>query len=207
MFETELDYDSLDEQYFFDIANVILNNCYLEVNKTNYRIIEIEFYLKCNGHPDTYTHCDPDQLLMHTFYFHKFKTGTYKAGTFKGMDLTFGDEGENAYFGILVRSIQNITTKQITEGPCNVVNKILSEYKCDSLMNFTAGNSLDLFENNHNFLLIPNANLEQLPIAVGPRIGLGPSYPEYRMRNYRFVTNKDKIKKQKSTLVLCSCLI
>jgi hypothetical protein len=197
---TELNYNSLNEEYFGGIANVILNGCFLKVNKTKYRIIEIEFYLKCKAHTDPYTHGDPDQLLMHTFYFHKYKTGTYKSGTFKGMDLTFGSENEHAYFGILVRSIQNIKTGQIIEGPCNTVNKILAEYKCDSIMEFTNGNNLNIFENDHDFILVPTENLEQLPIAIGPRIGLGVKYPEYRLKNYRFVTNKEKIKKNKKSL-------
>ncbi|XWV25561.1 hypothetical protein QJ856_gp0193 [Tupanvirus deep ocean] len=199
--ETELDFNSIDEEYFYDIANIILNGCYLLVKKTKFRIMEIEFYLKCKSHNDPYTHCDPDQLLMHTFYFHKFKTGTYKAGTFKGMDLTFGSEKDNAYFGILVRCIQNIKTGDIIEGPCNVVNRILKEYKCNSIMEFTGGENMDIFENDKDFVLVPTDELENLQIAAGPRIGLGPQYPEFKLRRYRFVINKDKIKKGKTSLV------
>jgi len=199
---TKLNYDTLNDEYFYDAADVILNGVYLNVNKTKYRIIEIEFYLKCKGHNDPCTHGDPDQLLMHTFYFHKFKTGTYKAGTFKGMDLTFGSVKEKAYFGILVRSILNIKTGQIIEGPCNVVNKILSEYACESIMDFTNGENLNIFDNDKNFIIVPTEKLIRHKIAAGPRIGLNKEkYPDHWNKNYRFVINKEKIKKGKTSLV------
>jgi len=199
--QTNLDYDDLDDSYFASISEILLNECYLLVNKNKYRLVEIEFYLKCNSHDDPYTHCDPDQLLMHTFYFHKFGNGTYKAGTFKGMDLTFGNKKENAYFGILIRSIQNINTGVIIQGPCNTVNKILEEYHCDSILNFTNGKNLNIFDNDKKFILVPTSKLEKRQISHGPRIGLSAKYPEYHKRNYRFVTNKKNIIKNKSTLI------
>ncbi len=200
---TKLDYDTLNEEYFYEMADRILNGVYLKVNKKKFRIIEIEFYLKCNGHSDPCTHGDPDQLLMNTFYFHKFKTGTYKAGTFKGMDLTFGSETDNAYFGILIRSIQDMKSGQITEGPCNTVDKILGEYKCASIMDFTKGNSLNIYNNDKDFVIVPTNKLNSLEIFAGPRIGLSKEkYPVHWNKPYRFVTNRDKIKKAKTSLIL-----
>ena len=35
-------------------------------------------------------------------YFHKFKNGSYKEGTFKGMDISLGNSDKNIYFGILI---------------------------------------------------------------------------------------------------------
>jgi hypothetical protein len=200
---TILNYDTLNENYFYDMANVILNEVFLKINSKKFRIIEIEFYLKCNGHDDPCTHGNPDQMLMHTFYFHKFiTTGTYKAGTFKGMDLTFGSKSDKAYFGILIRSIQNMKTEQIIEGPCNVVNKILEEYNCDNIMDFTQGKNLNIFKNKKDFVLVPTDKLEVLDIACGPRIGLNEEkFPHHWNKNYRFVTNKDKIKKGKKSLI------
>jgi hypothetical protein len=201
MAETKLDFDSLDDSYFISIADILLNGCYLTVNKNKYRLIEIEFYLKCNSHYDPYTHGDPDQLLQHTFYFHKFKTGTYKSGTFKGLDLTFGDSENNAYFGILIRSIQSIKTGNITEGPCNVVNKILDDYKLKNITDLTKGKNLNIFQNKMDFILVPSDNLSKKNIFYGPRIGLSNKHPEYQNKNYRFVADKCNIKKKKTTLV------
>ena len=201
MTQTKLNYDDLDNSYFTSIANILLNECYLSVNGKKYRLMEIEFYLKCNGHTDPYTHGDPDQLLMNTFYFHKFKTNTYKGGTFKGMDLTFGNADENAYFGILIRSIEDTATGLIIEGPCNVVNKILQEYGCDSIINFTKGKNLNIFSNKKNFVIKLSNGLQQKEIYWGPRIGLSAKFPEFQKRHYRYVADKNKIKKQKTSLV------
>lgn len=65
------------------------------------------------------------------WYFHRFGK-TYKVGTYKGMDLTFG-KGDKAYGGILIRAISSVGAtdgkhlppNEFIEGPCNTVNKIL----------------------------------------------------------------------------------
>ena len=201
MTETKFNYDTLNASYFPSIADMLINQFYLSINGEKFRLIEIEFYLNCQGHRDTYTHGDQDQLLMNTFYFHKFKTGTYKAGTFKGMDLTFGDADENAYFGILIRAVEDMATGNIIEGPCKCVDKILSLYNCDSIMTFTKGKSLNIFNNKHNFVLKKSDTLPKYEIFYGPRIGLSATYPNYHLRPYRFVGGKDKIKKKKTSLV------
>lgn len=198
--KTTLDYDDLDDRYFVIISNILLNQCYLRINNKKFRLVEIEFYLRSEHHNDEYTHESEDQLLMHTFYFHKFKNGTYRGGTFKGMDLTFGDAEANAYFGILIRAIENMTDDKVIEGPCNVVNKILDEYGCDSIVEFTDNDSMNIFKNDNNFLLVPCSELDVRPLYSGPRIGLSAKFPEYQMRNYRFVADKAKIKKKKNTL-------
>jgi len=198
--ETELNYDTLDETYFDEIADRLLNECQLVVNGKAFRLVEIEFYLKTAHHNDEYTHCDADQLLMHTFYFHKFKTGTYKAGTFKGMDLTFGDADEEAYFGILVRAIQDIEHNTIIEGPCKVVDRILLEYGHQNIAALTDYQSLNIFENEKQFILEVNEDLEHETISAGPRIGLSNKYPEFRHRSYRYVIFRNRIKKEKTKL-------
>ena len=198
---TKLNYNDLDDSYFPEFANVLLNECYLLVNKKSYRLVEIEFYLNCKAHKDVYTHGDPDQLLMHTFYFHKHKTGTYKSGTFKGLDLTFGSAHNKAYFGILIRSIQLISTGEIIEGPCNTVNRILQEYQMASIMDFTNGESLNILSNNRKFILKTSNKLAKKEIFAGPRIGLSNTYPTYQNKPYRFATDQDKLKKKKTSLI------
>jgi hypothetical protein len=202
MNKLELDYETLDESEFESIADILLNQSHLMVNGNKYRLAEIEFYLRSNNHPDDYVHCDPDQLLFKKFYFHKFKTGTYKAGTFKGMDITLGDADSDTYFGILIRAIYDIKSKQMIEGPCNVVNKILSEYGFESIKEFTNGEALDILDNDHQFVIKKTKNLPREDIFAGGRIGLSAKYPDYVKRSYRFVVKKDLIKKQKSGLVV-----
>src|SRR5438309_9171063 len=101
---------------FAEIADQILNRSVLTVKDTKYRICEIEMYLHSSDHPD---HCHSDQMENSKFYFHKFKNGTFKAGTFKGLDIVYGRE--NVYFGILIRSIEQLDTGKFVEGSCNCV--------------------------------------------------------------------------------------
>lgn len=197
----DLDFNKLNKKHFKSIADHLLNHCYLLANKSAFRLVEIEFYLKCDSHSDPYTHCLEDQQKLHTFYFHKFKNGTYKSGTFKGMDLVFGSKEDNAYFGILVRSVQDMQTGEIIQGPCNAVNRLLKECKKESIMDLTKGRSIHLF-NNKNLKLVESDDLEKIPMARGPRIGLSDKYPEYQNRNYRYVIHHQSIKKAKKSLQL-----
>lgn len=198
--ESIKDFQMLDDECFFQLSDEIINRSALLINNKYYRIIEIEFYLKSDNHPDLYTHCDKDQLRLHTFYFHKFKTGTFKSGTFKGVDITLGDKKTKTYFGILMRSIQDTETGCVIEGPCNVVNHILKKYKCESIIQFLNDESeLNIFNNERNFTIV-NYDYDSQSLWNGPRIGLGDKYPKYRYNSYRFVLDKIYIKKLKSSL-------
>ena len=57
------------------------------------------------------------------WYFHR-KGGTYKSGTFKGMDLACGDQEQGVYAGLLIRAVVG-AAGELVEGPCLVVEKIL----------------------------------------------------------------------------------
>lgn len=120
------------ENDFIEIANKILNQMILIINGRKFRICEIEMYLKSSNHPDNYTHSNPDQKSFGKFYFHKYSNGTFKSGTWKGVDIVLGNETK--YFGILIRSMveldQNFKPKfsEFIEGPCKCVNKLLEQF-------------------------------------------------------------------------------
>ena len=80
----------LTKENMLDIADRFFNQTIIVSNTVEYRIREIEFYLRSDDHQDEYTHCNQDQTEYGKWYFHKFKNGTYKVGTFKGLDLTLG---------------------------------------------------------------------------------------------------------------------
>ena len=77
------------------------------------------------------------------WYFHK-QGGSYKSGTYMGLDLAFG-KGSKAAGGILLRSLvpaslindkafgtiahNNDLKKDFIEGPCNCVRKVLETTK------------------------------------------------------------------------------
>lgn len=113
---------------FTNISDKILNGCALVAKKGSeirlYRIIEIEFYCKHEKlHNDNFTHQSEDQLDMLEWYFHKYATN-YKAGTYKGLDISFGRRDPKMYGGILIRSIQDISSTTFIEGSCNIVKHI-----------------------------------------------------------------------------------
>lgn len=72
-----------------NIAQHLLNNCDFLVNTQPYRIVEIEFYYFTGAHQDFFSHCDKLQLESGLWYFHKIGA-SYRNGTFKELDLTFG---------------------------------------------------------------------------------------------------------------------
>ena len=56
---------------------------------------------------------------------------SFKAGSYKGMDLSFGSMASNSEMGnisggILIRSILNTHTNQYIEGPCLTLSEILN---------------------------------------------------------------------------------
>ena len=183
---------------FKDIANIILNNTIFHVKKKQFRISEIEFYFCNKDHEDKYTHCDQDQLNFNTFYFHKFKNGTYKSGTFKGLDITLGDKEKETYFGVLIRSMLDIETTELIEGPCRCVNKILEQFDLSTVKEFLKDKkgTLDIYKRT-NQIYLTKKDLKKENIYCGPRIGLSDKYPQFLNKKYRFAIYINKIKKQK----------
>jgi len=207
--------------YLKRISDAFLNQTVLalrgEKGTVYMRVSEIEFYLNdFASHEDTFTHADEMQRETGKWYFHRYASKTYKAGTYKGLDLAIG-KGKQAVGGILIRSLMptmkavsgSLSTlsskKDFVEGPCNCVNRILREVKPASfkgefdikdlvkLPDF----SLDSFDKTSRVSLVDCAeagfSLEQKDLASCPRVGLTlKRYDEkkeklYWMANYRFL--------------------
>lgn len=106
-----------------DLARRLMFEYRLNIAGEIWTITELEGYLyDKNGHPDEFVHRDPQQLEMNTWYFHR-RGRTYKGGTFKGLDMTFGEKDLQIYFGMLIRAIDS--PQGLIEGPCNVVDYML----------------------------------------------------------------------------------
>lgn len=190
---------------FLTIARKLMNNTMLHVNHAKYRIVEIEFYLYSESHPDVCTHRHPDQLEYEKWYFHRasLKPGAkYKGGTFKGLDMTFGNGKDHG--GILIRSVIDLSTQQIYEGPCVTVNRILQECKTKTISELVDEINLDTYTEDKLYISSPinNKEFENMPISKGPRIGLTTKKEgseHYVNRNYRFAAGTF-IKKRKRSL-------
>lgn len=111
---------------FSEASDLILNHSVLRCGEKDFRLAEIEFYLctrekNTNGedlHPDPFVHCDEMQLRGGHWYFHK-SGRMFKSGTYKGLDIAFGCN--EAFGGILIRSIQDLENNQVIEGHIDMI--------------------------------------------------------------------------------------
>lgn len=152
------------EQDFLRISTDLMNYWKLKINNSEYRIAEIEFYLKSDFHMDTYTHGHPLQKEMGRWYFHG-----------SGIDLTFGTDTMHA--SLLIRAIYNLKSKEYTYGPLNSYAQIFHNFS-------------NIHESNQIFGLIPTNKEElifELPLRAS-RVNLNPTKnPEMYSRLYRFL--------------------
>jgi hypothetical protein len=179
---------------------VILNGSYLMVKNQSHRICEIELYYYSSTHLDEYVHRDELQLTFGQIYFHRFKNGSYKGGTFRGADFTFGRS--DVYLSILIRTLQT-PTREIITGPCNVVNYLLKFLGHDTIASLVSViGSLSILKPNHVLYLQPLSECTSERIYSGPRVGLSDKYPTFKILPYRFVSDRalKEIKKQKKQL-------
>lgn len=175
-------------------------------------------------HQDTFIHGDDLQRQNGQWYFHRYGSNSYKGGTYKGLDISFG-KGAKAHGGILIRSLISLSPPPVNdfiEGPCNSVNKILklnSDGAKDleivdlvGLKNF----SLDIFnkesclhfsglhetENKDLFRIIETKNLFKCP-RVGLTLKRHDAHKErFWMIDYRYFIYPDKNKKYSIFIIL-----
>ena len=166
-------------------------------------------------------------MEMLQWYFHKFGK-SYKSGTYKGLDISFGRKEENLYGGILLRTIQDISSLKFYEGSCNLVKELFKLSESEEVKDFIRINEQFSKENIHKIMDISNlesiksdsnANALTLVELTGekkgiwssrdiycsPRVGLtlkkdAPEKEFFLMKNYRFCTNPEVIKKSKSQI-------
>ncbi len=195
------------------IAEELLLRTQIVVNGHVLRILEIEFYLCSDTHPDIFCHQFADQKTNLQWYFHRAseKLHSYKGGSYKGLDITCGSA--NSYGGILIRSIQNETSTQIIQGPCNCVNHILDLCKTASVKDLVVdklGN--DLSVSNSILRLEPRLDPNGSSIFKSPRVGLTLKTTdpvqlvirkEYISKLYRYLIKPHLIAKYKKL----TCLI
>lgn len=217
------------DETFKKAAEVLLNKYVIIIGKHSYRLIDVEFYLRSTlTGGDPFIHRAEAQRLPDQWYFHRHKNGTYKKGTYKGLDFSFGN-GLN-FGGILIRSIEKIGTKELefVEGPCNVVDHILRELSYETiaeLVNHLNGTHLthdkqkppvafahDGRKPHLDLRIERNVREKFVPIYNGPRVGLnlcrckkeGDEWSRYISRDWRYVSQPCFVKKHKCTLVLAA---
>ncbi|EUC57361.1 hypothetical protein RSOL_219490 [Rhizoctonia solani AG-3 Rhs1AP] len=149
-----------EPSHFNSIAQTLMQSFELCVTSksstiTTYEVLEVEFYWynQESGHIDPFTHAAEEQRVSGNWYFHRAprrvppnssstapvpspKTSGFRAGTRKGLDLTFGVPASSnsvAYGGILLRTLRNTETRKVTCGPSLLVDEVLRSAGVDSL--------------------------------------------------------------------------
>ncbi|CAE6344067.1 unnamed protein product [Rhizoctonia solani] len=151
-----------EPSHFHSIAQTLIQDFELCVTSktsaiTTYQFLEVEFYWynQQSGHIDPFTHAAEEQRVSGNWYFHRAprrvppnsqstapvpspKTSGFRAGTRKGLDLTFGvpaasSDSTVAYGGILLRTLRNTETKKVTCGPSLLVDEVLRSAGVESL--------------------------------------------------------------------------
>jgi hypothetical protein len=198
------------ESIFDYYADKFINKSKLVINNHKHQIMEIEFYLTCTDHPDPFTHQSEDQSIPDKWYFHK-KGGTYKQGTYKGLDITFRPShlspDDTCYGGILIRSIYDIDNNKFIEGPCNVVDHILNICNYTSINNFVTNNATLNVNDTLSQLYILPCSRNIVPLYNSPRVGLTLKQFNnlraiYIMKNYRYMIQPHLFKKNRNLITM-----
>lgn len=188
-----------------DCAKLMLLHYSLYIEQAPYQILEVEFYLN-NGtnHADSYAHSaqypnrvKPKQGTVGAWYFHRFTRISTYTHTRRGLDLTLGEASCDIYGGILIRTIRGIDDGRLISGPSRVVGEIIRTLSDKTIVEQAVDNTVAgyAFNSHRGLFLKEREQKRSTPIFKSPRIGLGKKNADYRLRNYRFFTDPDILKK------------
>lgn len=186
--------------WFDSIARQLLYQSRLVVAARAYRITEVETYYCGPGHCDPFAHANPIQGKPGHWYFHRVG-GSFRGGSFKGVDITFGEEPARA--GVFIRGIESI------DGPSLVVDELLRLTRCFHVRELDAiiGSRSVLDPTSPIHLVGAVANELELPFAC-PRVGLSlkranrsTSHLEFLFRPYRYLIDPHQSKKGRPMMV------
>jgi hypothetical protein len=191
--------------WFAGIADFLLNRTTWIIGGQPHRIAECEFYYRGPAHDDPFTHGDPIQVHPGRWYFHK-TAGIYRGGSFKGIDVTFGDG--TARGGILIRSAETADGTLI-DGPSLLVDHLLRLCGAATVAGLDRQIDRRLAWDRSNPLLFEEVPTAGRGVLACARVGLslrraspGSAKPEYLTRPYRFLTEPARIAKGKPHMVM-----
>jgi hypothetical protein len=192
--------------WFARVASFLLNNTELVVGGTAFRIAELEAYYKGPGHYDLFAHADPVQLENGRWYFHRTR-GEYRGGSFKGLDLAFGDG--TAHFGILIRTVISEQVG-IIDGPSLTVDHLLGMTAAGSVAELDAMiGARKLWDSTSPLFVRECPEPRSAEVFTSSRVGLSlkkakgkPDAPRFVGKPYRYLTAPRDISKGKTHLVL-----
>jgi hypothetical protein len=198
--------DSHFAGWFTALASRLMNDCDFVVAGARYRFAELEMYYSGDAHSDLFAHRDPLQREYARWYFHRTR-GEYRGGSFKGLDLTFGDG--SAYFGILIRTIVG-SNGTFFDGPCVMVDHLLESTKTASVAALDGViNGRTIWDTTAPLHLAAAEPLRTANVYACSRVGLSlkkakgkPDAPKFVGRAYRYLTEPQTISKGRPHLIL-----
>ncbi len=196
--------------WFASIAEELLVHRSLRVDGEPHELCEIEFYfhgeVEGRSHLDPFTHNDPLQKTCGRWYFHR-AGASYRGGTYKGLDITFGPVGE--YGGILIRSLRTPEGRVINGSSLCVEHLLARTGQVDvaSLDAAIAERAVD--DPDSPLALVPREPAGSARIWATARVGLTlkrveqhPEMLDYIMRPYRCSTAARELDKGRVQLVI-----
>jgi hypothetical protein len=194
------------DAWFELLADRLLNEVDLVVAGAAYRFAELETYYHGPAHADLFAHRDPVQLENGRWYFHRTR-GEYRGGSFKGLDLAFGDG--SAHFGVLIRAIVT-PDGVIIDGPSLTVDYLLMRTKAKDVATLDAMIAgRKVWDATSPLSIRASAKTRNATVYRSSRVGLSlkkahgkPDAPRFVARPYRFLTEPRGISKGKVHLVL-----
>jgi hypothetical protein len=192
--------------WFAALADRLLTATDFIVAGRPYRFAELEAYYFSPAHPDPFTHRDPVQLHPGRWYFHR-TGGVYRGGSFKGVDLTFGDGA--ATFGVLIRTVV-APDGAVIDGPSLVVDHLLARTGAATVPALDARIAGRLAWDGSSPLAVREAKpVRTADVLATARVGLSlkrhrgnPDGPRFVMRPYRYLTELRAVTKGRPQTVL-----
>ncbi len=192
--------------WFASVATQLLHQGWLIAGTQHFRLTEVEFYLYSQTHPDPFAHRQPIQRECGHWYFHRIGS-SYRGGSFKGLDLTFGQP--HAYAGILLRGAERADQRFI-DGPSRLVDALLAATGQPSVASLDAqiAGRRAWEEQNplHLHWISPRPHPPVLATArVGltlKRAGQRPGYARFLGQPYRFLREARCSRKARPQLVV-----
>ncbi|QEL14697.1 hypothetical protein [Limnoglobus roseus] len=197
--------DFVADEWFARIAATLLNASRLIVAGEPHRLTEVELYYHGPAHEDPFAHRDPVQQQVGVWYFHR-TGGTYRGGSFKGLDLAFGSPG--VFSGLLFRGLED-SAGRFVDGPSLLVDHILKKTGAKSVRELDAGIADRVaWDASSPVHLMRLPEPESRPIYRAARVGLtlkratlGDPRPQFLRKDYRFLTEPRHTKKGKAHIV------
>lgn len=188
--------------------NALLSELALFVNGEPLLLREVEVYYHSPDHPDPFPHRYPLQKECGAWYFHR--TGnSFRGGSYKGLDLTIGNEGDGVYCGILFRALER-PDGTLVQGPSLCVDHLLASTETSTVSELDKrANALGAFAEDNPLSLRPHPDRVRRPLLQTARVGLSlkraslhAQMPKYWGAPYRFVTGARELRKGRVQAVI-----